>query len=79
MFKKKPQKAYIVRRTLYAGNSIREAVFKNYKDAKKEYEELLKIWKADGFFKDDESRIIENEYSFCEMGNLKIIPTTLYS
>lgn len=78
MRKKKPQTAYIVRRTLYAGNSIREAVFKNYKDAKKEYEELLRIWNMDGFFKDDKSRIIEDNFCQCERGEIKIETTILY-
>lgn len=78
MFKKKPQTAYILRRELYGQNSIREAVYKNFKDAKKEYGELLKIWQLDGFFPDDQSRIIEDNFCQCERGEIRIETTTLY-
>lgn len=78
MRKKKPQTAYILKRQLYNENSTREAVFKNYKDAKKEYEELLRIWNIDGFFPDDQSRIIEDNFCQCERGEIKIETTILY-
>lgn len=79
MFKKKPQTAYILRRQLYNENSTREAVYKNYKDVKKEYGELLKIRQLDGFFPDDKSRIIEDNFCQCERGEIRIETTTLYS
>ena len=78
MRKKKPQTAYILKRQLYNENSTREAVFRNYKDAKKEYEELLRIWNIDGFFPDDKSRIIEDNFCQCERGEIRIETTTLY-
>lgn len=78
MRKKKPQTAYILKRQLYNENSTREAVFRNYKDAKKEYEELLRIWNIDGFFPDDKSRIIEDSFCQCERGEIKIETTILY-
>lgn len=50
MRKETSKKVYIVERTLYDHYSTRTAVFDSYKKAKKEYNELLKIWEQD--FKD---------------------------
>lgn len=74
MRKETSKKVYIVERTLYDQYSTRTAVFDSYKKAKKEYNELLKIWEQD--FK-DQGLYTNWDYSTYDYWHLELYETTI--